>query len=117
MKTEELKARMLNALDPGADPGTVFTELGREGVIFDFSERFTTAVLAKLGRETGMMNRETDFSRNLNFAFRSIAVSGVAVIIILLISNFIMNGSFSLNSFLGLTDNYDESIVCLLMGK
>jgi hypothetical protein len=28
-----------------------------------------------------------------------------------------MDGSLSLNSFLGLSDNYDESIVCLLTGN
>jgi hypothetical protein len=53
----------------------------------------------------------------MNFAFRSIAISGVAAISVLMISIFLMEGSISIDSFLGLRDNYDESIICLLTGK
>jgi hypothetical protein len=53
----------------------------------------------------------------MNFAFYRIALTGVAAIIVLLVSIFLREGSFSFNSFLGLSDNYDESIVCLLTGN
>jgi hypothetical protein len=53
----------------------------------------------------------------MNFAFYRVALTGVAAIVLLLISIFLMEGSLSFNSFLGLKDNYDESIVCLLTGN
>jgi hypothetical protein len=55
--------------------------------------------------------------KSLNFVFNRIALTGIAAIIVLLISIFLMEGSLSFNSFLGLSDSYDESIVCLLTGK
>ena len=64
-----------------------------------------------------IVKQEIEFVRNMNFAFRSIAISGVAAIIVLMISIFLMEGSISIDSFLGLRDNYDESIICLLTGK
>ena len=61
--------------------------------------------------------REPEFIRNMSYVFRNIAISGAAAIILLLISIFFMEGTISINSFLGLKDGYDESIVCLLTGK
>ena len=63
------------------------------------------------------LNREVEFVKYMNFAFYRIALTGVAAIVILLISIFFMEGSLSFNSFLGLRNNYDESIVCLLTGN
>jgi hypothetical protein len=62
------------------------------------------------------VTREVEFGKYLNFAFYRIALTGVAAIVVLLISIFIMEGSLSLNTFLGLSDNYDESIVSMLTG-
>jgi hypothetical protein len=53
----------------------------------------------------------------MSSVFYRIALTGVAAIAILLISIFLMEGSLSFNSFLGLSDNYSESIVCLLTGN
>jgi hypothetical protein len=53
----------------------------------------------------------------MNYVFYRIALTGVAAIVILLISIYLMEGSVSINSFLGLGDTYDESIVCLLTGN
>jgi hypothetical protein len=53
----------------------------------------------------------------MNLAFYRVAITGIAAIVVLLISIFIMEGSFSFNSFLGLKDNYSESIICLLTGN
>ena len=63
------------------------------------------------------VNHEVEFVKYMNFAFYRIALTGVAAIVILLISIFFMEGSLSLNSFLGISNNYDESIVCLLTGN
>lgn len=117
MNTGELKEKLIEALDEGADPVSFSRELEHKGVSFDFSPAFNGMLFSKLGSGNQAVARETEFSRNLNLAFRGIAISGVAVIILLLISIFLSDGSFSLNSFIGLTDSYDESIVCLLTGK
>ncbi len=63
------------------------------------------------------INREVEFVKYMNFAFYRIALTGIAAIVILLISIFLMQGSLSFNSLLGLNDNYNESIVCLLTGN
>ena len=61
--------------------------------------------------------REVEDIKFMNLVFYRVAFTGVAAIVILLISIFLMEGSLSLNSLLGLRDNYDESIVCLLTGN
>jgi hypothetical protein len=48
--------------------------------------------------------------------FYRIALTGVAAIVLLLISIFMMEGSVSFNSLIGLGSTYDESILCLLTG-
>jgi hypothetical protein len=35
----------------------------------------------------------------------------------MLVSIFLREGSLSFNSFLGLSDNYNESLICLLTGN
>ena len=60
---------------------------------------------------------EVDFLKTMNYVFYRVTLPGVAAIVLLLISLFLMEGSLSFNSFLGLSDNYDESIVCLLTGN
>ena len=63
------------------------------------------------------VNREVEFVKYMNFAFYRIALTGVAAIVILLISIFFYGRISSLNSFLGISNNYDESIICLLTGN
>jgi hypothetical protein len=117
MKPSEIKELIISSLDEGADPKEIASRLELEADGYDFSPGFKSKVLERITAAGTTVSREIDFLRNLNFAFRSIAISGVAAIILLLISIFFMEGSLSVNSFLGLKDNYDESIVCLLMGK
>jgi len=63
------------------------------------------------------VSQQVEFVKYINFAFYRIALTGVAAIVVLLISIFLKEGSLSFNSLLGLSDNYNESIVCLLTGK
>jgi hypothetical protein len=74
-------------------------------------------VLDKLFLAGLSVSREVEFMKSMNFVFSRIALTGVAAIVVLLISIFLMEGSLSFNSFLGLNDSYDESIVCLLTGN
>jgi hypothetical protein len=117
MNTSEIKKLIISSLNADADPIEVSRRLEGEGVTYNFSHNFGDKVLNKLFSAGMTVNREVEFVKYMNFAFYRIALTGVAAIVILLISIFFMEGSLSLNSFLGLSNNYDESIVCLLTGN
>ena len=117
MKPEEIKELLISLPDSDADTGDVSQKLENEGVSYNFSKGFTDAVLNRIFSAGLKVKQEIEFVQNMNFAFKSIAISGVAAIIVLMISIFLMEGSISIDSFLGLKDNYDESIVCLLTGN
>lgn len=117
MKPEEIKELIIRSLDSEADNRDISRKLEDEGIFFDFSNNFREVVSRRIFASWKSFKQETEFVRNMNFAFKSIAISGVAAIIVLIISIYLMEGSISLDSFLGLRDNYDESIICLLTGK
>jgi hypothetical protein len=117
MNASEIKNLVISALNTDADPVDVSKKLEEEGVTYKFSNNFGDKVLNKLYSAGVTVNREVEFVKYMNFAFYRIALTGVAAIVVLLISIFLMQGSFSLNAFLGLGNNYDESIVCLLTGN
>ncbi len=117
MNRFEFKEFLISALDPGADSQDISSKLDSEGVSYDFKHDFTDAILARIVPAALKVTREIEYAKYMVFAFRSIAISGIAAIIVLLISIFIREGSISLNSILGLRDNWDESIVYLLTGN
>lgn len=116
MNVSEIKKLIISSLDENTDAVEISAKLEQEGVNYTFSHGFGDRVLDKLFPAGLRVNREVEFVKYLNFAFYRIALTGVAAIVVLLISIFIMEGSLSLNTFLGLNDNYDESIVSLLTG-
>ena len=117
MNPSEIKNLIISSLDADADCNEVSLRLEEEGVTYDFSKSFGDKILNKLFSAGLTINREIEFVRSMNFAFYRIALTGVAAIVVLLISIFLMEGSLSFNSFLGLSDSYDESIICLLTGN
>jgi len=117
MKVSDLKELMIRSLDKETDPSASAREIENAGAVFGFNERFTDKVLDKVFSDSSAVVRKIEFVRDLNNVFYRIALSGIAAIVLLLISLFIMEGSFSLNSFLGLGDRYDETILCLLTGN
>ena len=117
MNTSEIKNLIISSLNTDADQIEVSRRLEEEGISFDFSKNFGDKILYKLYSAGLTINREVEFVKSMNFAFYRIALTGVAAIVVLLISIFMMEGSLSFNSFLGLGNNYDESIVCLLTGS
>jgi hypothetical protein len=116
MNTSEIKKMIISSLDEHADAVEISRKLEQEGVNYTFGSGFGDRVLNKLSSAGLSVNREVEFVKYLNFAFYRVALTGVAAIVVLLISIFIMEGSLSINSFLGLNDNYDESIVSLITG-
>jgi hypothetical protein len=117
MKPSEIKELIISSLDSHADPGEASGRLEDEGLSFDFNTGFTNKVLDKITSSALVINRKVEFVKSMNFVFSRIAITGVAAIIVLLISIFLMEGSLSFNSFLGISDSYDESIVSLLTGN
>jgi hypothetical protein len=117
MNTSEIKNLIISSLNDHTDPVEISGKLEAEGITYSFSENFGEKVLNKIFSTGLAVSREVEFVKYMNFAFYRVALTGVAAIILLLISIFLMEGSLSLNSFLGLNDSYDESIVCLLTGN
>jgi len=117
MNASEIKNMMLGSLKEEADTIEVARRLEEEGVSYNFSKDFGEKVLNKIYSAGLTLNREVEFVKYMNFAFYRIALTGVAAIVVLIISIFLMQGSLSINSLLGLHDNYDESIVSLLTGN
>jgi len=117
MNASEIKGIMLRSLDKDADPVEVAEIVERETGSVDFKAGFSDRVLARLAKPATAVVREVDFIRSMNIAFYRIAITGVAAIVLLLISIFLMEGSLSFNSFLGLSGTNDDSIVYLLTGN
>jgi len=117
MKPSEIKKLIIGSLDADSDTVEAARLLETEGLSFDFRSGFSERVNNKLFSASSIVIRQVEFVRNMNFAFKRIALTGVAAIVLLMISLFLMEGSFSVNSFLGLSNSYDESIVCLLTGN
>ena len=117
MNPSELKKLMISSLHQDTDTGEIPGIMEQEGVSYNFSENFRDRVLEKLFSAGLTIKREVEFVKYMNFAFSRIALTGVAAIVILLISIFLIQGSLSFNSLLGISDSYDESIVCVLTGN
>ena len=117
MNISQIKELMIRSLNSDADANELSGKLKEAGITYNFSPDFKDKVIARLFTASSKINREVEFVKCMNFAFYRVALTGVAAIVVLLISIFFMEGSLSLNSFLGLSDNYNESIVCLLTGK
>jgi hypothetical protein len=117
MKPAEIKELIINSLSPDNNSEDIMRKLEDAGVRYSFREGFRDRVLDKIFTAAISVNREIEYVRSMNTVFYRIALTGVAAIVILLISIYLKEGSLSLNSFVGLGNNYDESIVCLLTGN
>jgi hypothetical protein len=116
MKSADLKKLIIRSLDLESDPVEISGEIESAGVNFKFRDGFSEKVLDRVYSTGTNIVRKIEFVRNLNYTFYRIALTGAAAIVVLLISLFIMEGSFSLDSLLGLGGNYDETILCLITG-
>jgi len=116
MNPSEIKKLIIKSAAEEADPFEISRKLEDEGVSFDFSSDFNDQVISRIFKEKLTVIREPDFGKNLSTVFYRIALTGIAAIVILLLSIFLMEGSLSFNSFLGMGNTYDESVFCLLTG-
>ncbi|HEX2920008.1 MAG TPA: hypothetical protein VHO50_02465 [Bacteroidales bacterium] len=114
MEALEIKKLMIDSLseDQSVEPGKIGSE-----VSYDFSFGFKERVLKTIYPENESITKEVEFSRFLSIAFSRIALTGVAAIVLLLISLFLTEGSISFDTLLGITDASNEDIVLLLTGN
>ncbi len=117
MNPAEIKKIIINSLDVESDSTESWKRLEDEGITYDFSRNFGERVLDRIYSLGLTVSQEVDYIRSFNYVFYRIALTGVAAIVLLLISIYLKEGSLSFNSFLGINNNYDESIVCLLTGN
>ncbi|MBN1108232.1 MAG: hypothetical protein JXR66_10310 [Bacteroidales bacterium] len=116
MEPSGIKDLIIRSLGENAGDGSITGRLEEEGVTFDFGRDFTQKVVDRIFSVSSELVAEKELFRSMRFVFNRVALTGVAAILILLFSIFMAEGSFSLNSFLGIGDSVDESIVCLLTG-
>lgn len=116
MNASEIKRLLTGLTDQNSDAENAAEEL-QEQLNYDFSTGFSGRVLNRIFSADKVITRQIEFSRSLSIAFSRIALTGVAAIVILLISIFLMQGSLSFDSILGVSDSQTESILCLLTGN
>lgn len=117
MNSSDIKKLLITSLNNESDMENMPERLEQEGVSYDFSAGFNSKVLDRVFALNAPFCIDSDLVKYLNFAFSRIAITGIAAIIVLLISIFLMEGSLSINSILGLGNSYDEGIVYLLTGN
>ncbi len=117
MKDSEFKELLIRSLDVKSDPGEAQRKLEEAGVRFDFREGFRDRVLGRIYPAGAAIVREVEFVRSLNNVFYRIALAGAAAIVILLVSMYLLQGSLDFNSFIGLGNSYDDSMISLLTGN
>lgn len=116
MNLAEIKKLIITSLGEDAESTAASSKLKDQLLSFDFENNFTGKILSRVYSSEMPSVKQMEFTRYLGIAFSRIAISGVAAIILLLISIFLMEGDLSLNSILGIGDSQTESIVCLLTG-
>jgi hypothetical protein len=117
MKISDVKELLIRSLDKESDPVKALGKIEEAGVTYRFSDGFRDKVIDRIYASGNAVIREMEFVRSFNYVFYRIALTGVAAVVILLISIFIIQGSLSFDSFLGLGNTHDESILCLLTGN
>ncbi len=117
MKSSQLKELIIRGLDNDSDPAEIFAKIKEAGVDYQFSNNFTSKVLDAVFITGSASAPDNELASSIRIINYRLAVAGIAAIVLLALSLFLSEGSFSLNSFLGISNNYDESIFCLLTGN
>jgi hypothetical protein len=113
MRISDLKNWLRRSLDPWAPVDDIPGQLEREGISFDFSNDFNRKISERL---SGLPASRLQSEFLNSYVFTRVALTGVAAILILLLTIFLTQGTLSFDSVLGLTDSSEESIVFLLTG-
>jgi hypothetical protein len=82
---------------------------------YEFKPFFETRVMNRILKLKSGKVFELDFTKNLSTVFKRVAISGIAAIIILLITFYISEGSFSLDTLTGVETFSDDSLISYLL--
>jgi len=80
-----------------------------------FDHSFTQRVMSRINQEKKRRIIEFDFMKDLNRVFTRVAISGVAAIVILLLTIYLTAGSFSLDTLSGTESYSEENIISYLL--
>ena len=116
MKISDIKELFNRSLDPSSSTEDIPVRLEEQGAEFDFNPDFNTRLAGKIFGPGRSVTMEIERVQAFYYVFKRIALTGVAAILILLLSIFLSQGFISLDSFLGLNDTAEESMVYLLTG-
>lgn len=117
MRADELKKMIIMSLESDPATGTLPDELEEAGVTYRFKDDFAEMIMKRLEAAESLPPADSEFFINMRLAFYRVALTGIAAIILLLISMLLGQGTLSFDSILGLGDLHDESIICLLTGN
>lgn len=117
METDELKDLIIRSLENDLPPGTLQCKLEEAGVSYRFKDDFEGLIMKRLVAGKSVASPDSEFLNNMRLAFYRVALTGIAAIILLLISMLLGQGTLSLDSVLGLGNLHDESIICLMTGN
>ena len=82
---------------------------------YSFSDGFRNRVMQAVGDEKRGKVISMDFTRNFTSMFNRIAVAGVAVIVLLVISLYISHGSLNVNTITGVDPISEDNLISVLL--
>ncbi|MCK4698726.1 MAG: hypothetical protein KAT38_00255 [Bacteroidales bacterium] len=82
---------------------------------YSFSDGFRNRVMQAVSDEKKDKVISIDFTRNFTSMFNRIAVAGVAVIVLLVISLYISHGSLNVNTFTGVDPISEDNLISVLL--
>jgi hypothetical protein len=84
---------------------------------YSFTDDFAKKVIVRIESERFPVYLKYDFMKYFDRGFRRVALTGVAAIIILIVSLVLSQGSLSYDTLLGIDNNVDDSLISLLVEK
>ena len=116
MNKDEL-SELIGLMDAdNTDDGNAVRNLTKLRESYSFTAGFTGRVINALSPMTRRLVYD-DLQLRINSLFYKIALTGAAAIIILAVSVFLSGGNISFDSFLGIGNASDESLLSLLTGN
>lgn len=117
MKHSEIIKLLSGSQEKNPEDHQIEAERLQKSLSYDFRDGFEEKVLTRIYGNGQVVSNTFIFEKSFNLAFYRIAFTAAAAVVILLISIYMKEGSFTLDSLLGINDLDSESIVCMLTGN
>lgn len=115
MENDQLKELLLKSLTAEIDDRE--RSLIESGIVpvYSFSNGFRDRVMQRLNARSIPVFLRPDFLRSFDLGFRRVALTGVAAILILVVTMLLSQGSLSYDTLLGIDNQIDDSLISLLV--